>query len=86
MPFRPGDPTLRLRPLLYSLDTFLPFVNLHQEAPLVAGLTGHGLMRHRRSEFERERTIGRVLPVGPDHRGMALERDLRGGRHRPAQE
>lgn len=26
-----GDPTIRLRPLLYSLDVFVPFVNLHQE-------------------------------------------------------
>lgn len=26
-----GDPTAGLNPLLYSLDVFLPFVNLHQE-------------------------------------------------------
>ena len=26
-----GEPTAQLYPLLYSLDVFLPFVNLHQE-------------------------------------------------------
>jgi hypothetical protein len=26
-----GDPLAGLHPLLYSLDVFLPFVNLHQE-------------------------------------------------------
>ena len=29
-PIPPGDPVARLHPFLYSLDTFLPFVNLHQ--------------------------------------------------------
>jgi hypothetical protein len=27
----PGDPTAGLHPMLYSLDVFVPFVNLHQE-------------------------------------------------------
>ncbi len=30
-PLPTGDPTTGLSPLLYSLDVFLPFVNLHQE-------------------------------------------------------
>lgn len=28
----PGDPTAGLHPMLYSLDVFVPFVNLHQES------------------------------------------------------
>src|SRR5277367_4294348 len=31
MPAPPGDSTVGLHPMLYSLDVFLPFVNLHQE-------------------------------------------------------
>jgi hypothetical protein len=30
-PVPAGDPLVGLNPLLYSLDVFLPFVNLHQE-------------------------------------------------------
>jgi len=30
-PSPPGDPTAGLHPMLYSLDVFVPFVNLHQE-------------------------------------------------------
>ena len=71
-----------LHPLLYSLDVFVPFVNLHQEHYWWPKPRGFGRM-YRDGNPHRMPLVGLArLFVGTDHRRMAIERRLSGGRYR----
>lgn len=82
-PLPTGDPTAQLSPLLYSLDIFLPFVNLHQEHYWWPDAQANGDCTIAGHCFRLNGSFVLCYLVAADHRGMALERDLFGKCHRP---
>ena len=75
-----------VRPLAYSLDVFLPFVNLHQEHYWWPNTAASGSFRVFGVPINPGRLADPVLPVGADNRGPDSQRDFRRGRDRVDQE
>jgi len=77
-----GDPMVGLHPMLYSLDVFVPFVNLRQEQHWWPDETAFRRVHHLRPEDSGSRRRVALLPVAASHRGLAAQRDLHRRRHR----